>query len=59
MTDILCICGHPRIMHKPGYVDDRMACMISNEDPEYHYCTYQPDNLGYLEKRYDKLQNPL
>jgi hypothetical protein len=48
-------CGHPKNMHRAewAWIDGAAACMISNDSPEYHLCTFKPDNLRFLEEKYE------
>ena len=48
-------CGHPKDQHRSAWdwTDGDDACMISNNDPLFHYCSFKPDNLKYLEKQYE------
>jgi hypothetical protein len=50
-----CTCGHPKDQHRTNYDwgTSQDACLISNESPEWHVCVYKPDNLVYLEQKYE------
>lgn len=49
-----CRCGHPKNMHVKewDWADGASACFVSENSPDYHLCSYIPDNLLYLEAEY-------
>jgi len=53
---MICKCGHLQNMHTTNVPpwEGNQACYISRDSQEFHFCTYQRDNLSYLEYLYDQ-----